>query len=482
MGAPAIAGLTDLVEIGRGGFGTVYRARQAAFDRTVAVKVLEQTADLRTLQRFDRERAALGRLSGHPHIVSVYDGGIIDGQAYLVMEFMSRGSLGDRLQQRGPLGVPDVLRFGVQTASALASAHAFGVVHRDVKPENVLLDGFDNAQLADFGIARLGDRTATVTSAVTATIEHAAPELLDGQPPTPASDVYALGSTLHALLTGLAPFRRTGEDSMIAMIGRIAREEPPDLAVWGVPSSVAAPIRQMLAKDPAARPADAVAVGRALQHAQGQLGLPVTDLHLSTSDGDTASGTVDVPLAGWPLAAVATAPVPAVVPAVAPAPPGPPPGRRGVLVALLVLVAVALGAAVALFMASQRGEPGPGEVVVVASTTATPTAPDAATPTASATAGAATTSAPPPPRRRPPRRATTAPLDPRCRHRPRHRPRPPPPVPPPGPLFAGAARPRVPHRPASTPPARRSPTNRPTSSTATRRRPGAWPAPAWARP
>ena len=96
MGAPAIAGLTDLVEIGRGGFGTVYRARQAAFDRTVAVKVLEQTADLRTLQRFDRERAALGRLSGHPHIVSVYDGGIIDGQAYLVMEFMSRGSLVSR--------------------------------------------------------------------------------------------------------------------------------------------------------------------------------------------------------------------------------------------------------------------------------------------------------------------------------------------------------------------------------------------------
>src|SRR5436305_4526293 len=139
-----IDGYEDAAVIGRGGFAVVYRARQRAFHRTVAVKVLSgATVDDATLRRFDRERAAIGTLSGHPNIVTVYDSGLTaNGVPYLAMEHLARGSLADELHRTGPLDWRQVLPWGIKLTGALESAHRLGVLHRDIKPENVLLSNF----------------------------------------------------------------------------------------------------------------------------------------------------------------------------------------------------------------------------------------------------------------------------------------------------------------------------------------------------
>ena len=156
--------------LGAGGMGEVYRARDARLDRTVAVKILAANLDEAGRDRFDRERRALGTLSGHPNIVTVHRGGYTPaGQPYLVMEYLDRGSLADHLRSAGAVGWHDALTVGVQLAGALETAHRAGVLHRDIKPGNILLSRLGSAKLCDFGIARLQGafetRSATVTVA-----------------------------------------------------------------------------------------------------------------------------------------------------------------------------------------------------------------------------------------------------------------------------------------------------------------------------
>jgi serine/threonine protein kinase len=275
-----INGYHDLVPVGHGGFSVVYQARQDDFDRTVAVKVLAVDArDEKAMRRFARECQLTGRLSGHPNIVTVLGNGQTSaGRPYIAMEFYPDGSLKQRLLREGPLPVRDVLDIGVKVAGALAAAHAAGVLHRDVKPENVLLSPYGEPALADFGVSRLTAALGGSASTQALTPHHAAPEVLDGRPATAAADVYSLGSTLYQLLAGRPAFQPDADEGIAPMLLRILRDEPPPIARPDVPEPVLAVLRRAMAKQPADRFPDAPALGTALRAAQAGAGLPVTRL------------------------------------------------------------------------------------------------------------------------------------------------------------------------------------------------------------
>lgn len=200
-----VPGLTEPERIGAGGFAVVYRAFQPAFRRPVAVKVLTVDIDERARRRFERECQALGALSEHPGIVTVHDAGFTSGgRPYLVMSHLPGGSLADRLDRSGALPWPEVLRLAQPLAQALAAAAA-GITHCDLKPANVLTRADGSPQLADFGIARIAGEEITATASVTASFPYAAPEVVGGQTPGAASDVYSFGATLHELMAGRPP-------------------------------------------------------------------------------------------------------------------------------------------------------------------------------------------------------------------------------------------------------------------------------------
>ncbi|WP_409330410.1 protein kinase domain-containing protein [Trujillonella humicola] len=274
---PGVAGLGEPVEIGRGGFGVVYRARDERFDRDVALKVIRDAGlSDEVLARFARECRSLGALSGHPNIVSIHDAGqTTDGELYLVMEYLPGGSLGQRVAADGPAEPRDVVAWGAALAGALETAHRSGIVHRDVKPENVLFSTFGAPKLVDFGIARMRTAFETRSGSVSATLSHAAPEIIGGAPASPRSDVYSLASVLFFALTGQAPFDRPDEESLAPLIARIATAAPPDLREFGVPGALSDVVTAALAKDPADRPATAAAFGAALQGVAGALGAAV---------------------------------------------------------------------------------------------------------------------------------------------------------------------------------------------------------------
>ena len=265
-----IEGLTGAVEIGRGGFGVVYRAQQPALERTVAVKVLTvRVVDDEARRRFKREAGITGSLSGHTHIVAVHDAGFTgDGFPYLVMEDMEGGSLADVVARDGPLPWPQAVDVGMRMAEALDAAHAAGVLHRDVKPENILLSRYGVPKLADFGIARREIPGATRTAAPHLSIAHAAPEILSRGRATALADVYSLASTVHALVAGRPPFIREDDDALAPVLRRIASEPPPPLPA-GVPPPVEEVLRSAMAKRPSDRPPSAAAFGHLLATAAG---------------------------------------------------------------------------------------------------------------------------------------------------------------------------------------------------------------------
>jgi serine/threonine protein kinase len=254
--APEIAlpGYSGFRVIAQGGEGTIYRARQDGLGRDVAVKVLQVT-DPATVTRFRRELAItveLGRQ--HPHIVTVLDTGTLpDGRPCIVMEYYERGSVHDRLRAMGPLPVPDVVSAGVAVADALAFAHGQGILHRDVKPQNVLVLPTSYV-LADFGIARGADAGHSASLQMVS-YRHAAPQMLEGGTPSFADDVWSLGSTLFTLLEGKPPFASDNpdEDTLLSYVGRVTRAEPRALTRFDVPASLVTVINRCLRKDRAER-------------------------------------------------------------------------------------------------------------------------------------------------------------------------------------------------------------------------------------
>jgi serine/threonine protein kinase len=277
-----VEGISQAVKVGQGGFGTVYRATQPAFGRTVAVKVLNvPMLDAESRRDFDRECRALGSLSNHPYVVTLFAGGVSKyDRPYLVMDYLPGGSLASKLHDEGPMPWAASIAIGIKLASALASAHAAGVLHRDIKPENVLVSAYGEPQLADFGVARLEGGTRTASGTITGSIAHASPEVLSGVSATEASDVWSLASTVATLIIGEAPFHRSGESSLHATITRILTAPPRDLRPLGVPEAVCTALEAAMAKDSWERTPDAVAFGRALQAAQQSLGLPETAMPL----------------------------------------------------------------------------------------------------------------------------------------------------------------------------------------------------------
>ena len=216
------AGFGDPEEIGRGGFGVVYRCSQRALDRTVAVKVLTTDLEADNLERFVREQVAMGKLSGHPHIVSIFQvGTTATGRPYIVMQYHPHGSLEAKIHDTGPVDWRDVLHIGVKVAGALETAHRRETLHRDVKPANILLTEYGEPQLTDFGIARISGGFETSDGLITGSPAYTAPEVLQGQSPEVTSDVYSLASTLFCAGTGHAVFERRKGEQMLAQFLRI---------------------------------------------------------------------------------------------------------------------------------------------------------------------------------------------------------------------------------------------------------------------
>jgi serine/threonine protein kinase len=302
--APQIPGV-DLIEvIGSGGSGVVYRGRQVAFGRDVAVKVARhvEDADGAPVARWEREVAAVGRLSNHPNIVPVFDAGITDdGSPYLVMPHVPKGSLGDRIRQEGPLPPAEVASLGARLADALATVHAAGVLHRDIKPDNVLWSPHGEPQLTDFGIARLEDLTTTSDHQLQATISYAAPEVLAGEPATEVTDVYGLGATLYACLTGAAPHPSTSGENVAALVARVLESEPPSLVAQGVPAGLAAVIERALARRPEDRHVDATRFRHELERvAADPSAVPAGPDPTQTLDTSTMTATSMAPVADPP--------------------------------------------------------------------------------------------------------------------------------------------------------------------------------------
>jgi serine/threonine-protein kinase PknK len=269
-------------EVARGGFGVVYEAQQTALNRNVAVKlIMAEVRDEKVRIRFERECLAMGLLSDHPHIITVFDAGFgPSGQAYILMDFMPGGSLADRVEAEGALGWQEVVSIGIKLASALETAHRAGVLHRDIKPENVLMNAYGEPELGDFGIARLQGGPETRTDTLTASIAHVAPELLAGDPPSVQTDLYALGSTFYVLLSGRSAFLRDTDESIVPALTRISSEPVPDLRPSGVPEAVAGVVERLMAKDPNERFASALELAQHLRSLQSGLGLSTTAIHV----------------------------------------------------------------------------------------------------------------------------------------------------------------------------------------------------------
>ena len=194
--------------IGAGGMSTVYRALDETLERQVAIKLMnrEVATDSDQLERFRREARAVAQLS-HPHIVGVIDAGEDDSRPYIVFEYVEGETLKDRIRRLGRLPIPEAVAYAIEIARALGAAHARHIVHRDVKPQNVLIDHEGSAKVTDFGIARtLEEDGLTADGRVLGTTDYVSPEQALGQHVTGQSDLYSLGVVLYEMLTGEVPF------------------------------------------------------------------------------------------------------------------------------------------------------------------------------------------------------------------------------------------------------------------------------------
>jgi serine/threonine protein kinase len=264
--------------LGRGGMALVLKAVDPALNRTVAIKVLavHLASSGAARQRFLREARAAAAVV-HEHVVAVHNVDETGGLPYMVMEYVPGRSLQDRLDRQGPLALAEILRIGMQVAAGLAAAHAQGIVHRDVKPANILLEnGVERARLSDFGLARaVSDAALTQSGLLAGTPQYMAPEQARGETLDHRADLFSLGSTLYAMCTGHPPFRA---ESAVAVLRRVSDDEPRPVRELNseIPAWFAAIIAKLHAKDPAQRFQTAAEVSGLLSRCLAHLQQPLT--------------------------------------------------------------------------------------------------------------------------------------------------------------------------------------------------------------
>jgi beta-lactam-binding protein with PASTA domain/predicted nucleic acid-binding protein len=260
-----------LSRIGAGGMAEVYLARDQLLGRQVAVKLLHHrfAEDQEFVERFRREASSAAGLS-HPNVVAIFDRGEWDGTYYIAMEYLPGRSLKTVVRERGPLAPAAAIDVVIQVLRAAGFAHRRGVIHRDLKPHNVILDEEGRAKVTDFGIARAGASDMTLTGSIMGTAQYLSPEQAQGHAVSAASDVYAVGIVLYELLTGAVPF--DGETAVTIALKQVSvAPASPSVLAPAVPAALDAVVLRALAKDPAQRFADADEFIAALEHVRRTL-------------------------------------------------------------------------------------------------------------------------------------------------------------------------------------------------------------------
>jgi serine/threonine protein kinase len=376
MEAGTLSGRYELGgRLGSGGMSNVYQATDRILERTVAVKILAEhlSDDERFVERFRREALAVAKLI-HPNIVQVYDTGVDEGRHYIVMEYSSGRSGAQILQRQGPLGFETAAEIGAQSCAGLDYAHRRGIIHRDVKPGNLMIVGGPvgggpmTVKLTDFGIARAIEQTRiTQVGSVVGTAAYLAPEQVRGEEATPATDVYALGVVIYQFLTGRLPY----EGSSLAELAVRQQNErplPPSAYNDQVSETLGAAVLRALEGDPSRRygSADELAGGLRLGLQGEDVTLPLTEGAAPTRvlGGETATRRLDEtgPTEYRPAPSPSRRPAPrAPRPVVPPPAPPPEPRKRGAfsrfarfVMAAVALVLIAAAVAAAVIVATDK--------------------------------------------------------------------------------------------------------------------------------
>jgi len=285
--------------IGTGGMATVHEGEDTILGRRVAVKLLhpQYVGDQTFVARFEREARSVANLA-HPGIVNVYDVGRDGDDCYIVMEYVEGHSVKEMLAD-GPLGVDRTIDIGVQVAKALDYAHRTGVVHRDVKPHNIIVKPEGAAKLVDFGIATVkGAASVTESGSVLGTVHYVAPEQARGQPATAATDIYSLGCVLYEMATGRVPFE--GETPLDIATKHVSSEPlPPARVNPRIPPALERAILHAMAKDPARRPATAGDLARELLAWDYDAGQTTTFVPRQPVEANTSRRTPDPVVPLW---------------------------------------------------------------------------------------------------------------------------------------------------------------------------------------
>ena len=301
---PAVPGVTDLTLIGAGGSATVYQGNEPAMRRKVAVKVVHALMrEPRERQVFERECALAGQVGEHPYAADVYRSGFADDRPYIVMRYYARGSLATRLDPSRQLPVGEALTMCAHVATALQFAHNRGILHRDVKPENILCDAFGDPVLADFGIATERD-AATMALRHAMTPAYAPPEVLKDGGGWPYSDVWSLAATLYALLTGRPPFYDPRQGDLRANMRALTGPLPP-ITRPDVSGHLLQTLTRALVGEPDRRTASARRLAEELNTDLRLLGLPPVPVRVDAVEGNAVP--VPPPAAGAPPPSVARA-------------------------------------------------------------------------------------------------------------------------------------------------------------------------------